>query len=119
MSKYAVGDAAYINLSRYGTINAAAGTVTKVTPSGQVTVKIGEREMRFTSAGREVGGGEWHAARLIDKKEFDGLRAHIAEQKAERAARDAIAAIPSRPTSERKAEILALIEAARVGVEAL
>lgn len=119
MIKYAVGDTVYIDRSRYGRVDVIDGVVTKVTPKGGVTVTHKNGETRFTPLGREVGGDEWHAWHLISKARYDENLVYQAEQVAERTARDAIAALPARPTSYNKADVLALIEAARVAVEAL
>jgi hypothetical protein len=119
MTKYALGDTVYIDRGCYGRVDVLAGEVVKITPAGQVTVKLVGGETRFTARGSEVGGDKWWSARLIDKARYDEALTHQAEQQRERAARDAVAAIPTRPTRDGKAEILALIEAARIAVEAL
>ena len=119
MIKYAVGDTAYIDRSRYGRVDVIAGIVAKVTPKGGITVKYKAGETRFMPSGREVGGDRWNYDHLISKERYDELRACQAEQVAARAAADAIGSISTRPTAATKAEVLAQIEAARLAVEAL
>lgn len=54
---YAPGDPIYIfgKASTWGPQSLALGSVTRITPAGQIVVKLGDRECRFTKSGREIG----------------------------------------------------------------
>jgi hypothetical protein len=89
-AKYSVGDAAYGNFGQYSRVDVRAGVVTKVTPSGQTTVKFAHREMRFTPFGREVGGVGYGAPSLIDAETYSRLLERQKIQNARAAVRNAI-----------------------------
>lgn len=79
-----VGDTVYGSFGQYGAVDVKAGKVTKVSPTGQVTVDFQERWggndtprlRRFSDAGREIGGagglysGKGH---LIDEAAYTRL----------------------------------------------
>lgn len=118
--QYEVGDTAYISNGNHHRVSVVMGVVAKVTPSGQVTVKHGERSTRFLSTGWEIGAGTYRGARLIDAEMYGRLRATMLRQRAEGEALAALLDVSkSRATAANKNEVLALIEAARIAVEAL
>lgn len=115
MATYSVGDTVYGSFGQYGRHDLRIGTVAKVTPTGQTTVKFPTREVRFTPHGREVGGGTYNAARLIDAETYVRLIDSQKEQEAERAAKAATRAVGEASMRDVDA-MLALIDAARAAV---
>ena len=66
-----VGETAYVLLGRSlgGTARVTTGTVTKITPTGQITVENGASKRRF-NRGWEIGVHR-NGAQLIDKETYD------------------------------------------------
>lgn len=69
---HAVGDPVYVVSGSYGSHFYCPAIVTKVTPTGNVTVQFKRDSAtetstkRFTSYGREIGGDKWWADYLDD-----------------------------------------------------
>lgn len=80
---FVVGDTAYIRMA-YGN-DVEKGEVVKISPSGQISVKIkrghGTFTDRFMPDGREIGSGHsYHRARLIDPETYDAIKDEVAEK---------------------------------------
>lgn len=75
MSEYEVGDTVYADFSRFGGVDVRAGTVHKITPTGQVCISFGgaEEYTRFKD-GWEIGGNSWDKINLIIKNQYDRLK---------------------------------------------
>src|SRR4051812_685224 len=65
-------------------------TVVKLTPTGRISVQRGTEEpVKFDKYGRQIGGDTWHTYHL--ELDVAQMRAVVARQRAERAARLAVA----------------------------
>lgn len=122
--KYEVGQAAYIDNGRYGRQSVISGVVSKITSSGQITVDIGgdnKRQMRFTSAGREIGSSSsWNLARLISEKDYDDGKASIVEELRRQKVKQLVSEFSQeRINADNKAELLAKLEAVKAAIEGL
>ena len=122
--KYEVGQAAYIDNGRYGRQSVMSGVVSKITSSGQITVDIGgdnKRQMRFTSAGREIGSSSsWNLARLISEKDYDDGKASIVEELRRQKVKQLVSEFSQeRINADNKAELLAKLEAVKAAIEGL
>jgi len=74
---HAVNDTVYISAGRYGRTLVFPGIITKITPTGIITVQPDMRSipMRFNKFGTEINGDPMHRARLIERAEYDRLNA--------------------------------------------
>lgn len=116
---YSVGNTVYGSFGRYGATDVRIGTVTKVTPTGQITVEFNGRTtpMRFKN-GSEIGGDKWHSAVLIDADTYARQAAQQRKQEARKAARDACSDASRATSLDSPDDALAAIEAARVAMQA-
>jgi hypothetical protein len=84
------GDVVYGSLGRFGAIDVRRGTVTKVTPKGQIVADFNERYAgnnaskfrRFNKRGVEMTGELYYAAALISEEEYRRLLPHSELRKA-------------------------------------
>ena len=119
--EFKVGDLAYFSNGRYGRINVFAGTVTKITATGQVSVTLkSNKVMRFKANGHEIGMYAYDGAMLIDHERYVSSLARMKQEQrvsAVHAARKEFENVVVLSTN--KTELLAKIDALRDAVEAL
>ena len=112
------GDTAYIVDGRYGIASAFPGTVERVTPSGQLIIRHGKHETRFSAEGRATAASD--GARLVDAAEYERASRAIEQQRIRTLAWLACKALAvAEPDARNKQDVLAAIDAARVAVEKL
>lgn len=108
-----VGDEAFGSFGQYGAIDVKAGKVTKITPTGQMTIDFGERWpgngdtriRRFNASGWEIGAGLDHGGYLIDAETF----ARLAEKQKGVRARQAVTNLLRSWSFKSKADLNALV----------
>jgi len=78
MADLNIGDPAYASFGKYGRINVRRGTVTKITPSGQIVIDFGEKNVitgksqsRRFKGSRELGGSWDSCGHLISREEYE------------------------------------------------
>jgi len=112
------GDTAYIVDGRYGIASAFPGTVERVTPSGQLIIRHGKHETRFSAEGRATAASD--GARLVDAAEYERASRVIENSRIRTLAWLACKALAgAEPDARNKQDVLAAIDAARVAVEKL
>jgi hypothetical protein len=114
---YKVGDVAYGNFGAYGRIDVAQGTVSKVTPTGQVTVDFQRGSIRFKND-REICGHLCHPARLINADDFARLFAFSLERAARKKVTDSATEL-ARSSQMPKAELRHMATVLLAQIEAL
>lgn len=117
-----VGDQVYVDASTSAiggtTYRVAQAKVEKITPSGIVTVRVGDTERRWTfQPNNRERGNKWGASIISPEKYEERLRA-ASEQQLERAAQRAINAISELGRHASKSDRLEKLRAALAAVEA-
>ena len=123
--QYQTGDTVYAEFGKYGRIDVKAGLVTKVTPTGQITVDFTERHagnqqafVRRYKGGYEVTGDKWGRTHLIDYATYSRRLQDQKLNEARNAIRDAASKI-AQTLPKEKSELRRMAEELSSLIDAL